>query len=162
MDSDGLVAKYAFYGRYLNDDTNIGLGYSSNGTLQTTLPLGASYDSYKMYIYIEIIDDNDGYIIYNISSPIISQPDLTNANQILEDLIGVNTSANTLKHIFSGNPLQTVQNILLIGNNLNFISQSDKLAIILSGIYYNKIILKITILNLRLKTKVIVLSPFLK
>ena len=134
-DPDGLILKYNYYARLLDDQMSIGLGYSTNGTLSTTLPQGAVYDSYNLYISVEIVDDNEGIAYFDIATPIVVSPDTTYVQNIISSLINIDPKLSLNAQMFKGNSQLSMQTILSISSVLNGKSLSDKKGL-LSGICY--------------------------
>jgi hypothetical protein len=93
-DPDGSIERYEFMGRifktfsyelnflikkklatYSGNSNPIALNYNRNGDLFIQLPQGPAYDSYKLYLFVNIIDDTYGTIVYNITQPVTVMPD---------------------------------------------------------------------------------------
>jgi len=111
----------------------LGLGYSTTGVLSTTIFAGAVYDSYELNIYVQVYDNDKAFAIFEISTSITVQPDLSNLQTIINQLMTQNSSFNTNVILNEGSYLLSIQEIQRISSLLNEESLSDKLGLILYG-----------------------------
>ena len=135
-DPDGLIVKYNYYARLLDDQMSIGLGYSTKGSLSTTLPQGAIYDSYNLYISVEIVDDNEGIAHFDIAIPVVVSPDTTYVQNIISSLIHIDPKLSQNAKKFKGDSQLSIQTILSISSVLNGKSLSDKKGLLSGTCYY--------------------------
>jgi hypothetical protein len=112
----------------------IGIGSSETGTLLTQLPQGAVYDSYNMYVSIEIVDQDDGISYYAIQNPIVVAPNMSLVNSMIDKLISAHPKLPQNVDLFKGDSQLTIQTILSISSVLNGQSLSDKKALVSSNI----------------------------
>ena len=110
----------------------IGLGSSENGALETQLPQGAVYDSYNMFISVEIIDQDDGVTYYDIQNPVVVKPNISLVNSMIDRLISADPKLPQNVDLFKGDSQLSVQTILSISSVLNGQSLSDKKALLSS------------------------------
>jgi thiamine phosphate synthase YjbQ (UPF0047 family) len=104
-DPDGVIQTYNFYAWYLGDKMKLTLGSSLNGTLDNIeMPQGALYDENRVYITIEIVDNDHGIAYFNITSPLT---------------INTNTSQTYLSQLYNGNTFYSMQTLLSISSILN-------------------------------------------
>lgn len=154
VDSDGYVSSYSFNsntcilillayyynnkfnllkGLYSGQQTTTSIGSNSIGSISSQLPVGAVYDSYNLYISVNIIDNDNGVTTYQIANPVVVQPAQSDLASIIQQLLDPN-SANSLNSIlYSGNSQLTTQTILSISSMLNGASLSDQLALAALG-----------------------------
>ena len=131
-DPDGQIVKYSFFSVFLNDEMNVGLGYSLDGKFLTRLPPGAVYDSYKMRVYVQITDNDDGVTYFEVSGNLTVQPDTSNLQSIVDQIVSGDTKSLFNEGVNEGDSQATIQDILGIISMINVISMSDKKG--LSGI----------------------------
>ena len=110
----------------------IGLGSSEDGVLETQLPQGAVYDSYNMFMSVEIIDQDDGVAYYHIQNPVVVKPNMSFVNSMIDQLISADPKLPQNVDLFKGDSQLSIQTILSISSVLNGQSLSDKKAIISS------------------------------
>ena len=121
--------KCSFKAYYLYDSLNYGLGYNSNGILTTQLPEGASYDSNKIYLYVQIVDNEGGITVFNFTAPlVVNGPSNANYVQALSDLTTKNLYSKPIIDLYSGNTVKTMQDLTVMSNMLNQQSFADKTA----------------------------------
>lgn len=109
---------------YLDDPVKVGLGSSVNGILETKLPQGAIYDSYKLSIEVQIYDNEDGYVIYTIPTQVIVKANI-GPNFVYSDLF----TPKVLNDLYSGDQKKTMETILSITSIINGLSLSDKMSL---------------------------------
>ena len=137
LDPDGTVISYTYYATLLNDQLNIGLGYSTNGILTSKIFAGAAYNLNQINICIQIYDEDQAFALYEIKNPVIVEPYLTDLDTVENRLIQDDPyfSSNIILH--QGSYLSMIQEINNIASLLNIQSLSDKLGFIQSGNAYN-------------------------
>ncbi|RNA30185.1 polycystic kidney disease 1-like 2, partial [Brachionus plicatilis] len=72
QDLDGKIVRYEYYSIYRGIDQPVSLGFDSVGQIEFELPLGPAFDNYKMYLYVEVIDNDDGSTRFNLDTPGLS------------------------------------------------------------------------------------------
>ena len=117
----------------MDDQLNLGLGYSKTGILKTTLFSGAVYNSYQMKVYAQIYDDDKAFAIYEIPQSITVLPDYANLQTTIDQLISKNPLFSTNIILNEGSYLLSIQEIQRLSSLLNEQSLSDKLGLILNG-----------------------------
>ena len=60
---------------YSGNQNPITLNFNSHGNLSVQLPQGPSSDSYRLFLSVNIVDNQHGLTIFNIPSPVIVLPD---------------------------------------------------------------------------------------
>ena len=126
-DLDGTIVKYNFYAGMVNNQMKISLGYSLNGILETQLPQGAIYDSNRMYISVEIVDDDNGITYYDLSSTSVTvNSNLTQLGNIMDQILKASSSSDENKVLFSGNTMQSVQIISSLSSMMSTQNMEDK------------------------------------
>ena len=132
-DPDGEIVKYAYYGNFKDDQLKIGLGWSSDGQLTTPLPKGAIYDSNRIYISVEITDNDNGKTHYTIPIYVTVNADSASIPNLMSELISLSSASNTNKILFEGQALNSIQLIITIASVLNEQSINDKMGLLLSN-----------------------------
>ena len=135
-DPDGSLISYAYYAKLLDDQLDLGLGFSFNGILTTKLFAGAVYDNNQMRIYIQVYDDEEAFAVYEIPHAVSVEPDLTDLNVTIEKLVLDDPFFATNIILHEGSYLRVIQEIHVISSLLNIHSLSDKLGFIRTGKNY--------------------------
>ena len=117
----------------MDDQLNLGLGYSTTGILKTTLFSGAVYNSYQLKVFAQIYDNDKAFAVYEITQPITVLPDFSNLTTTIDKLISKNPLFSTNIILNEGSSLLSIQEIQRIASLLNEQSLSDKLGLILHG-----------------------------
>lgn len=104
-----------------------------DGSLNIPLPQGASYDSYNTYIYVNIVDNDNGVTTFRLPSPVQVNPNSQILNTIIQQFLNPSMGGSILNTLYTGNSAQTTQTLLLLSSALNGASQSDKLALMSLG-----------------------------
>jgi len=118
--------------KFHNDQVHYGLGFSSNGSLQSNLFPGAIYNFFQMNIYVQIYGSNEVYTVYDLNDTIKVIPDITtDLNFVEQRLISSDSSflTNILLHEDSSRNLESLQEIQIITGLLNQQSLSDQLGL---------------------------------
>jgi hypothetical protein len=109
---------------------NYGLGFlktSSNPftstSITTKLFAGAVYDSYKMYVYAQVYDENGAFTVFSIDEPVIVVPDF---NDVIVDRVKLTIESHTLDGVTN---LERIAEIQRISSLLNLQSLEDKVGI---------------------------------
>ena len=105
----------------------IGLGFDSIGSNLFKLQQGPDYDSNRMYLSVQIIDDHGGIATYYINTPVTvtKNSNTTYASSIISSILSGQTTSDFNKMLFSGNT-QTVLNVVSsISSMLNSMSNAD-------------------------------------
>jgi hypothetical protein len=105
---------------------NVGLGTSTNGALNTQLPLGASYDSYQLSIFVQIMDNDNGISYYTISNQLVVQANTSATESIFSAILNTDTSSSVLSTLNSGSPEASISTILTLSSVLNDLSLTDQ------------------------------------
>jgi hypothetical protein len=132
-DPDGEIVKYTYFGNYMGDQMKLGLGWSSDGIISTQLPQGALYDSYRLYISVEITDSDDGKAYYSVPVFVTVVADTVSVPNLMSELISLSYSANPNRILFEAQTQNSIQLILTIASVLNGQSLADKSGLILSS-----------------------------
>lgn len=95
------------------------MSYNDIGYLSIQLPQGAIYDSFKLSLFVQIIDDSDGIIVYNIPGKIICELRDGFIAGVTEEILNNGGGSAFVKDLNSGN-LQTVsKNIIAFTSIIN-------------------------------------------
>lgn len=95
-----------------------------DGTLNVQLPLGASYDSYNTYIYVNIIDNYGGTTTFQLPSPVQVYPNTNLLQEVTDQLLNPNDGGSIVQALYSGNSQLTTQTLLTISSVLNAVNTS--------------------------------------
>ena len=92
-DPDGSIVSYELYSTFLNSQHSSLLIYNQNGQFSLKLPVGPSYDSFKISLFLFIIDDVGGTTTYQLSSQIRTLPSAQFALSIIKEMNKVFSSS---------------------------------------------------------------------
>ena len=116
--------------KFLNDSMDYGLGFLKTSTspftstsITTKLFAGAVYDSYKMYVYAQVYDENGAFTVFSIDEPVIVVPDY---NDVIVDRVKLTIENYMLDSLTN---LERIAEIQRISSLLNLQSLEDKLGI---------------------------------
>ncbi len=83
------------------------------------LPLGPEYDSYKIYIFVHVIDDGNGRSIFNITKPVRVYPNKNLTSSIIQDILDLEPSSEFLQELNDKDLQKAAKNIIGLSNSLN-------------------------------------------
>ena len=89
------------------------------------LPIGPSTDSYRLYLYVNIIDNDNGVTTYNISTPIQVQPDTSTITNLIQELSNPSSTGTISNILASGNSQVATTVLLSVSSLLNSASSSS-------------------------------------
>jgi hypothetical protein len=101
----------------LNNENVYSLTYDTAGTVGFKLPVGLSTDSYKLYLYVKIIDDLNTITIFNIPTSVTVTVDDAYATSMATDLTSGNSS--TLALLQSASPASVAAQAQAIASTLS-------------------------------------------
>jgi hypothetical protein len=97
----------------------VSLSYNSIGNLSIQLPQGPKSDSYRIYLFVNIIDDSLGTTVYNLTLPI----SVTSNKLLVQNLMGSISSNDMSNSIYadlnSGNLNLVTKNVVSLSTSLN-------------------------------------------
>lgn len=96
------------------------MNYNRNGDLFIQLPQGPVYDSYKLYLFVNIIDDTYGTVVYNIARPVTVMPDNNFASFITTN----DPNSPFFQDLNSGNLNIVAKNVIALSSVFNIQSLS--------------------------------------
>jgi hypothetical protein len=83
------------------------------------MPQGDSTDSNRIYLYVNITDNDGGVTTYNFPSPVVVNPNTTLLNTIIQQFSSTPVNVQAVTQLLTGDS-QTVQsNIISICSALN-------------------------------------------
>lgn len=92
------------------------------GTIRVLLPAGPSEDSYKIYLYIRIIDDSNGFTTFKINNPVQVFINKSTIETTIANLNGL-TNCPFVNSLQTGNlqeVAQTGQSLAMTLNSMDF------------------------------------------
>jgi hypothetical protein len=95
------------------------LNYNQNGILDIQLPQGPTTDSYRQYIFVNIIDDSNGITVFTIETPVVVTPNDALVTQLLDSLSSSDMSSQFMLNLNSGNLNLITKNIIGLSSVLN-------------------------------------------
>lgn len=122
-DDDGTVEKYSFFSSLYGSEIDSGIGSSKNGELRVQLPQGAEEDEYRMSIYVQVIDNDDGSAYYWFDNPLTVEPN-TSFTDMLFDAMAEGADSPEVATLFAGTPQEVTQNLLALSAALNSMSKA--------------------------------------
>lgn len=109
---------------YSGNYNPIALNYNKKGDLFIKLPQGPAYDSYKLYLFVNIIDDTYGTIVYNITQPVTVMPNDNLANSLAASISTNDPNSPFLQALNSGNLNLVAKNVIALSSVFNIQSLS--------------------------------------
>jgi hypothetical protein len=128
IDTDGSIERYEFFATYSGNENPIALNYNSNGDLLIQLPQGPDYDFYKLYLFVNIIDDTYGVTVYNITQPVTVMPNDNLANNLAASIASNDPNSPFLQDLNSGNLNLVAKNVIALSSVFNIQSLSTSTA----------------------------------
>lgn len=83
------------------------LSYNADGILAVQLPQGPESDSYKLYIYVNIIDESYGFTTYHVAKPVQVYPNTELVEKLLKTSLTNDPRNQAVVNLNTGN-LKTV------------------------------------------------------
>lgn len=99
------------------------LGYDSVGQIEFELPLGPAFDEYKMYLYVEVIDNDDGSTRFSLETAVVVEENTDLMDGLMNSITSADPTSEANLKLFSGKPqvvLQVVNSITSVLNNQGF------------------------------------------
>jgi len=81
--------------------------------ISVQLPQGPEYDSYRIYLFVNIIDDSGGITVYKLVNPIYVYPNKEATDQVINEILDNNPRSLIVTNLNSGN-LKTVTNFVSV------------------------------------------------
>ena len=116
-DDDGTIIKYVFFASMVGSQIDACIGYAKDGKFVTQLPQGSEIDDYKMSIYVQIIDNDNGVTVFKFENQTKAEPNMTQISGIFDGLSS--GSSEVIGKMFGGPPQQVTQNLLSLSATLN-------------------------------------------
>ena len=89
------------------------------------LPQGPAYDSYKLYLFVNIIDDTYGVTVFNITRPVIVMPNFNLADSLTSSITTNDPNSPFLRDLNSGNLNLVAKNVIALSSVFNIQSLSS-------------------------------------
>lgn len=87
--------------------------YNPEGMISVQLPQGPDYDSFKIYLFVNIIDDSGGITVYKLLNPVYVYPNEEATYRVVNEILENNPRSLIVTNLNSGN-LKTVTNFVSI------------------------------------------------
>lgn len=92
---------------YLGNSIPILLDKISSGVSTFQLPNGPQEDSYKIQIYVEVLDDSDGITEFVLSNTVIVEPNDEIFTNLSNDLLNLNDQSSSLLNNLKNDSVQS-------------------------------------------------------
>ena len=89
------------------------------------LPQGPSSDEYKLYLFVNIIDDTNGITVYNIRQPVVVLPNDNLVTSLIDAISSDDQTNQFLMELNSGNLNLVTKNIIALSSVFNTQSSSS-------------------------------------
>ena len=89
----------------------IALNYDATGYLQLQLPQGPSYDSYKLKLFVHIVDNDNGLNVFELPGHVTVHPNNNLTNDLAKQILANDQQSSVWKIIAAGNLQACSQNI---------------------------------------------------
>jgi hypothetical protein len=126
-DPDGYIAKYSYYA--ITAAPNAAaycFGYSQNGIIEAYLPQGYEEDNYKLNIFVEVSDNDDGITKFEIPNSVVVEPNMAIYDDMM--LAAKDGECYQMEELFTGSSQASIQKLLATSTVFNSVSdkQSSK------------------------------------
>ncbi|CAF0988120.1 unnamed protein product, partial [Brachionus calyciflorus] len=128
-DNDGYVVRYEYFVRNSKESSPIAINYNQNGTLITKLPQGLKENSYKLFVFVQVIDDSDGITIYEIPQIITVELMSGFLNDFSNQILNNPEQSNFLNDIKNGNLQDSSSSLISINSLINNEENSSNLLV---------------------------------
>ena len=98
-DNDGFIVRYEYFAKYSDGSSPMAINYNTEGNLKTQLPQGLKSDSYKLYIFVQVIDDSDAITVFEIPEPVVVEVKPGFVDELSQQLLNNPENSNFLKEI---------------------------------------------------------------
>lgn len=119
-----MLFNFFYLATYNGNENPIALNYNSNGDLNIQLPQGPAYDSYKLHLFVNIIDDSYGTTVYQIGQPISVMPNDNFVTNLASTIKSNDPNSQFLQDLNSGNVNLVAKNVLALTSVFNLESSS--------------------------------------
>lgn len=93
------------------------------------MPLGPDYDSFKLYVFVNIIDDSNGVTTFQIQSPIQVFPETKLLNSYIDEMISSTQSSSSLVTKLQQGSINFVSSLIIsLSSSLNMITNQSSLS----------------------------------
>lgn len=92
---------------------------NEEGSIYTQLPVGASYDSYQLTLFVQVIDDLDAITVFTIPEKVTCLIKNGTIELVSEELLLKIAKSDFTKELFSGNSQLVAINIISFTSILN-------------------------------------------
>ena len=89
------------------------------GQVALQLPQGPITDSYRIYLFVNIIDDSDGATVYQISNPVIVEPNDALVGDLAISILTNDPNSQILTDLNSGDLNVVAKNVIALATVLN-------------------------------------------
>ncbi len=105
--------------KFANNFLDIQFGSNQVGNITAKLPAGPVYDNYNVYVYVKIVDNDNGITIYNLANPVQVRQNDTIIQTLLEDLIMEDPMSSLNQVLSIGEVEKVVQNVATLTSFIN-------------------------------------------
>ena len=109
---------------YTGNKNPIALNYNFDGNLNIILPQGPSTDDFKLYLFVNIVDDTNGITVYKIPQPVFVLPNNKLVTTLVDAVSQNDQSNNFLVEVNSGNLNLVAQNVIALTSLFNIQSST--------------------------------------
>ncbi len=108
-----------FKATFFGNEKPIALNYNSDGYLSIILPQGPDTDSFKLSLFVNIIDDTNGITVYNILKPVVVMPNDNLVENLVDSIASNDENNQFLIEVNSGNLNLVSKNIIALTASFN-------------------------------------------
>ena len=119
IDNDGYIVRYEYFAKYSNNSTPIAINFNNMGVLKSQLPQGLESNSFKLFLFVQIIDDSDAITIFDLKNPITVKPRPDYLANVSKQLLDNPENSSFLKMLKNADLQQSSRNIISISSMLN-------------------------------------------
>lgn len=105
--------------KFANNFLNIQFGSNQVGKITGKLPAGPIYDNYNIYVYVKIVDNDNGVTLYNFANPVQVRQNETVIQALLDQLITADPMSPFNQLLSIGESEEIVQNVAMLTSFIN-------------------------------------------
>ena len=95
------------------------LGYNSIGNISLLLPQGPQADSYRIYLFVNVVDDTLGTTVYTLPSPLIVNTNDAILSSLIESIATKDMTSSIYADLNSGNLNLVTNNVISLMTVIN-------------------------------------------
>jgi hypothetical protein len=109
---------------YSGNQNPITLNFNSYGNLSVQLPQGPISDSYRVFLFVNIIDNQHGLTMFNIPTPVLVLPDDSFISNLTQAITNNDVTNSFVKSLYISDLYSLGQRVIAISTTVNIKSNA--------------------------------------